>query len=63
MVEEMEHTKVKTTGYLKPIRLSFSDDEKIYDWLPPLLEAYYIVDKGMAEAIKKETKKKKKVSL
>jgi len=47
-------TKGMDTGYLKPARLSFTDDEKIYDWLALLLDAYYIVDKGIAEAIKKE---------
>lgn len=32
-------------------RLSFPDDEKIHDWLPMLLEAYYITDKGIAEGV------------
>ena len=58
----MERNKVKNSGYLRPSRLFFSDDEKMYDWLPPLLNAYYVVDKGMAEAIKRETKKKRKLA-
>jgi len=62
MAEETERSKVKNTGYLKPSRLSFSDDEKMYDWLPPLLDAYYIVDKGIAEAIKKERKRHRKIA-
>ncbi len=32
-------------------RLSFPGDEKLHPWLPLLLEAYYIVDKGIAQAI------------
>jgi Fe-S-cluster containining protein len=62
MAEEMERTKVKNTGYLRPTRLSFSDDERVYYWLSPLLDAYYIVDKGIAEALKKERKKHRKVA-
>ncbi len=49
--------KENYTGYLKPVRISFPNDEKIYDWLSPLLDAYYIVDKGIAEAIKREKKR------
>jgi len=53
----MKRTAVNNTGYLKPVRLSFQDDEEKYSWLSALLDAYYIVDKGMAEAIRKETKR------
>ena len=45
-----------------PVRLSFAADEKIYDWLVLLLDAYYIVDKGVAEAIKKETKRRRQLA-
>jgi Fe-S-cluster containining protein len=38
-------------------RLSFPDDEKMHPWLPLLLEAYYIVDKGIAQAIDSEQKR------
>ncbi len=58
----MAHPKKRRIGYLKPSRLSFPDDEKVYDWLSPLLDAYYIVDKGIAEAIKKETKKHRRLA-
>jgi Fe-S-cluster containining protein len=61
MTEEA-HIAERNTGYLKPFRLSFPDDEKIYDWLSPLLDAYYVVDKGIAGAIRKERKKKRKVA-
>ena len=54
--------KGMNSGYLKPTRLSFPDDEKAYDWLALLLDAYYIVDKGIAEAIKKETKRHRKLA-
>jgi Fe-S-cluster containining protein len=47
------------SGYLKPARLCFPDDEKVYDWLALLADAYFIVDTGVAEAIQKETKKKR----
>jgi len=33
-------------------RLSYPDDEKVHTWLPMLLEAYYITDKGIAEGIR-----------
>lgn len=36
----------------KSRRLSFPDDEKVHDWLPMLLEAYYITDKGIAEGVR-----------
>lgn len=49
---------MKDTGYLKPIKLSYPDDEELYDWLSPLLNAYYIVDKGIAEAIRREKKRR-----
>jgi Fe-S-cluster containining protein len=58
----MAHTKEINSGYLKPARLSFPDDEKVYDWLSHLLDAYYIVDKGVAGAIKRETKKHRKLA-
>ena len=38
-------------------RLSFPEDEKKYSWLGPLLEAYLIVDKGVAKAVEAERKK------
>ena len=54
--------KSKSKGYVKPSKLSFQDDIKIHDWLPPLIEAYYIVDKGIAVAIQREEKKKRTVA-
>jgi len=43
-------------------RLSFPDDEKNHLWLSALLEAYYIVDKGIARAIDAEKKKGRKLA-
>jgi len=58
----MADRKKANNSYVRPSRLSFPDDIKIHDWLPPLIEAYYIVDKGIAEAIHKEEKKKRKIA-
>jgi len=41
-------------------RLSFPGDEKRHSWLPLLLEAYYIIDKGIAGAINAEKQKGRK---
>ncbi|MGE5238548.1 MAG: YkgJ family cysteine cluster protein [Chloroflexota bacterium] len=44
-------------NYGMPARLSFPHDEAIHHWLPMLLEAYHIVDRGIAKAISIERKK------
>jgi len=49
-------------GHKKPGRLSFPADEAVHSWLPILLEAYHVVDKGVAEAIGIEKKKGKKLA-
>ncbi len=57
----MAKKKVQRVGpQLK--RLSFPDDEKSQPWLPILLDAFLIVDKGVAEAIKSEMKKGKQLA-
>ncbi len=38
-------------GYQTPARLYFPSSESSFQWLPTLLDAYYIADKGVAEAI------------
>ena len=51
---------MKKTGPKKTVkakRLSFPDDEKDHPWLSTLLEAFYIVDSGVAGAIEAEIKK------
>jgi Fe-S-cluster containining protein len=40
-------------------RLSFPDDEQNHPWLPMLLDAFFVVDKGIIEALKIEAKKGK----
>ena len=52
----MSKSKINTVTS-KAKRLSFPDDEKDHPWLSALLEAYYIVDKGIAHAIDTERKK------
>ena len=37
----------------RPVRLSFPADEVKLGWLPLLLDAYYLVDKGVYEGIRK----------
>jgi Fe-S-cluster containining protein len=58
----MPKKKIKTSGYHKPKKLGFKADELVHKWLPMLLDAYYIVDKGIAEAIKIESRKGKKLA-
>jgi Fe-S-cluster containining protein len=48
--------------YNKPKRLSFPVDDAIHPWLSMLLDAYYIVDKGIAEVIKLEEQKGKRLA-
>jgi len=52
----MAETKGMNTGYLRHSKLSFPVDDAVHSWLSMLLNAYHIVDKGIAEAIKKEKK-------
>jgi len=53
----MSDTKKNKAGDSRPRRLSFPSDEKNHPWLPILLDAYYIVDRGVAKAIESEQKK------
>ncbi len=43
-------------------RLSFPDDERKKSWLKLLLDAYHIVDKGIARAIESEQKKGRRLA-
>lgn len=43
--------------YLQAKRLSYPSDEKRHPWLAMLLDAYYIVDKGISKTIDEETRK------
>ena len=58
----MAKKKAKRLGTPQLKRLSFPDDEKTQPWLPILLEAFFIVDSGIVEAIKIEAKKGKQLA-
>ncbi len=58
----MINKKEKKSGYSHPRRLSFKSDELKHPWLSILLDAYYIIDKGIADAIRIEAKKRRKVA-
>lgn len=49
----------KEISYIKPKKLNFNEDVKVQPWLHFLIEAYYIVDKGISFAINSELKRKK----
>ena len=57
----MSKSKINT-GISRAKRLSFPDDEKNHPWLSTLLEAYYIVYKGIVHAIDAEQKKGNKLA-
>ena len=58
----MKRTKRSIKDTIKVKRLSFPDDEKVHPWLPISLDAYYIVDKGVAVAIESEQKRNRKLA-
>ena len=49
-------------SYPKPKRLQFPKDEAQVSWLPMLLNAYFIADKGVYEAIQKRIKRGDKLA-
>jgi Fe-S-cluster containining protein len=58
----MKNNRDRNANCRQPRRLSFSSDEANHRWLGMLLDAYYIVDKGIQEAIKVELKKGKRLA-
>ena len=48
--------------YPPPKRLEFPHDEKQVSWLPMLLDAYYLADKGVYKAIQKRIKRGEKLA-
>ncbi len=58
----MSNKRRKTSGYHQPKRLDFHADESIHPWLSMILDAYYIVDKGITDAVKTELRKGKKLA-
>lgn len=60
--EKMSNKRTKTSGYQQPKRLDFHLDESVHPWLPILLNAYYVVDKGIADAVKMELRRGRKLA-
>ena len=58
----MPKRKETLTAYGRPKKLSFSEDAKIHSWLSMLLDAYYLVDRGIAEAVRTELRKGRKLA-
>jgi Fe-S-cluster containining protein len=54
--------KKSSENQLKSRKLSFPSDENLHPWLPLLLDAYAIMDKGVAQAITKEQEKGNKLA-
>ena len=44
------------SSYKKCERISFPEEETKYNWLSMLLDAYYVIDVGIKEAIEKESR-------
>ena len=58
----MKDKKKDKTGYSHPRRLSFPEETKVYPWLSMLVDAYYLIDKGIAEALSLEFKRGRKLA-
>ena len=54
--------KKNKTGNKKTKRISFPSDEKVHSWLSMLLDAYYVVDKGIFNAIEHEQNQGRKLA-
>ncbi len=48
--------------HIRARRLSFPEDEKMFSWLTMLIDALYIVDKGVTKAIELERKKGRRLA-
>ncbi len=57
MVISMAQNDSASSSYSEPKRLSFPVDEARNQWLPMLLNTYFIADKGVFEGIRRETNK------
>ena len=58
----MKDKKLPKTGSHRTARLHYPADEMQHHWLPMLFDAYYIIDKGIAEAVKAEARKGRKLA-
>lgn len=46
--------QIPVSSYGEPRRLSFPEDEERYAWLQILLDAYFVIDQGVSEVIRRE---------
>jgi uncharacterized protein len=58
----MKDKKLTKTDSHRTTRLHFPAEEKQHAWLPMLLDAYCIIDKGIAEAFKAEARKGRRLA-
>ncbi len=58
----MTSKKTKRAGSRQPKRLHFPSDEPLHPWLPVLLDAYFMADRGIAEAVRLATGKGRKLA-
>jgi Fe-S-cluster containining protein len=58
----MNGNRKRTSGYNQAKRLRFPADEAAQPWLPMLLDAYCIVDRGIAEALRAEAGKGRRLA-
>lgn len=58
----MKDKKKIKIGYSNPVRISFKEEPRSIPWLSMLLDAFYIIDKGISEAIKIESRRQRKVA-
>lgn len=53
----MQEKKPSEPSYFEPQRLTFSTEEARHDWLPMLLDIYFITDRGVREGVRREENK------
>ena len=58
----MNDRRTRISGYYQAKRLRFPADEAAQPWLPILLDAYCIVDRGVAEALRAEAGKGRRLA-
>jgi Fe-S-cluster containining protein len=58
----MKDKKLNKIDYYRTARLHSPADEKQHPWLPMLLDAYYIIDKGIVEALKAGARRGRKLA-
>lgn len=56
--KDMSGNKTKKSTYPEPKRLNYPEAEDVYEWLPLLLDTFFISDQGVHDGIQKELGKK-----